>query len=316
MQEVEILIISNKFDFGTDYICLELEKRNSSYLRLNRDEFTQYEVILYIKQLKMWVTVNGKQYMISEQGLKSIYYRAPIYLRDIYKPNIAMEEQLSRTQWMAFIRNLTIFEKSKWINNPVATFVAENKLLQLKYANELGFLLPDTYVTNTNKLLLDNNGLYIAKSLDTAVLRINDQEAFIYSNVVSVEEIRNASLQLSPVVIQNYIGTSSQKIDVRVTIIEEQLFAVRILKNGKGINGDWRREKDNIEYLEFQLPEGIQSQCKNLMKRLGLNFGAIDLIESNEQFFFLEINPTGEWAWLVEGAKLPIHERICDSLVG
>jgi glutathione synthase/RimK-type ligase-like ATP-grasp enzyme len=316
MQEVEILIISNKFDFGTDYICLELEKRNSSYLRINRDEFVRYEVVLDVKRLELLVTMDGKQYRVSERGLKSVYYRAPIYLRDIYKPNIAMEEQLSRTQWTAFIRNLTILEKTKWVNHPAATFVAENKLLQLKYANELGLLLPDTYVTNTNKLPLDSNGLYIAKSLDTAVLRVDDREAFIYSNVVSADEINNASLDLSPVVIQNYIGTASYKIDVRLTIIEEELFAVRIMKNGKGINGDWRREKDNIEYREFRLPDDIQSKCKSLLRRLGLNFGAIDLIESNGQFYFLEVNPTGEWAWLVEGANLPIHERICDSLAG
>ncbi|KJD42684.1 hypothetical protein [Paenibacillus terrae] len=316
MKKVEILIISNKLDFGTDYICLELEKRNSSYLRLNRDEFAQYEVVLDVNRLELLVKVDSKNYIISEKSLKSIYYRAPIYLRDIYKPNIDMEEQLFRTQWTAFVRNLTIFESPKWVNNPIATFMAENKLLQLKYAEELGFLVPNTYVTNTNKLQLDENDLYIAKSLDTAVLRVDGQEAFIYSNLVSSEEIRNASLEISPLVIQNYIGTASHKVDIRVTIIEEELFSVRILKDGMGINGDWRREKNNIEYREFKLKDEIQSKCRSLMKRLGLNFGAIDLIEFNGQFFFLEINPTGEWAWLVESAQLPIHERICDILAG
>jgi glutathione synthase/RimK-type ligase-like ATP-grasp enzyme len=316
MQEVEILIISNKFDFGTDYICVELEKRNKNYLRINRDEFSRYEVVLDVNRIELIVIMGGKRYRVSEEQLKSVYYRAPIYLRDIYKPNITMQEQLFRTQWTAFIRNLTIFEKPKWVNHPVATFTSENKLLQLKYAHELGLLLPDTYVSNTNNLPLDGSEMYIAKSLDTAVLRVNDREAFIYSNVVSVNEINNASLALAPVVIQNYIGKDNEKVDVRVTVIEDELFAVRILKDGQGINGDWRREKDYIEYREFILPLNIQSKCRDLLKRLGLKFGAIDLIESNGELFFLEINPTGEWAWLVEGANLPIYERICDSLEG
>ncbi|MEK3763452.1 hypothetical protein [Solibacillus sp. FSL K6-4121] len=314
MNIVDILIISNKLDFGTDYICLELEKKQANYLRINRDEFSDYDIIFDLKKLQLLITVNDIDYIISDNNLKSIYYRAPIYLRDIYKPNIPIEEQLYRTQWTAFIRNLTIFENAKWMNNPISTFKSENKLLQLKYANRLGFLTPNTYITNTSNIDINDNQLFIAKSLDTAVLRIDDKEAFIYSNLVTAEEIKNSSLELSPVVIQDYIGNNSYKIDIRVTIIEEELFAVRILKNGQGINGDWRREKDNIEYIKFDLPNNIKQKCVTLTKSLSLNFGAIDLIEYDNDFYFLEINPTGEWAWLVENAELPIAERICDAL--
>lgn len=314
MQIVDILIISNRLDFGTDYICLELEKTKVNYLRINRDEFSEYDVFFDLKKLQLHITINKIDYIISDASLKSVYYRAPIYLRDIYKPNISMEEQLYRTQWTAFIRNLTIFENAKWMNNPISTFKSENKLLQLKYANKLGFLIPDTFVTNIENIKLNDDLFYIVKSLDTAVLRVDDREAFIYSNLVTANEIRDSKLALSPVVIQDYIGNKSRKIDIRVTVIEDEIFAVRILKNGHGINGDWRREKEDIEYIEFSLPKDIKEKCLLITKALSLNFGAIDFIEYNNNFYFLEINPTGEWAWLVENAKLPIVERICAAL--
>ncbi len=314
MKDVEILIISNKFDFGTDYICIELEKRQCNYLRINRDEFSNYDFLLDVRKMELQITIEQIHYRVSDQKLKSVYYRAPIYLRDIYRPGIGMDEQLSRTQWMAFIRNLTIFENPEWVNHPSATFASENKLLQLKYADQIGLHTPDTYVTNSNHLSLNEKELYIVKSLDTAVLRVDNREAFVYSNIVSTNEIYNSPLNLAPLVIQNYIGTNSIKIDVRVTVIGEEIFAVRILKDGRGISGDWRREKDDIEYLHFQLPDDIELKCRSLLKKLGLKFGAIDLIECDSEFFFLEINPTGEWAWLVESATLPIHERICDLL--
>ncbi|WP_027086832.1 hypothetical protein [Cohnella panacarvi] len=316
MKIIEVLIISNSLDFGTDYVCLELEKRNAQYLRLNRDDFARYEITLDVNKVEIHINIDGIQYIISEETLRSVYYRAPIYLRDVYQSQIEMDVQLYRTQWTAFIRNLTILETVKWVNNPAATFIAENKLLQLKYAKTIGFSLPDTYVANTNKISLTPESLYIVKSLDTAVLRVDGQEAFIYSNLVSTDEIKNASLGLSPVVIQNYIGAYNNKVDVRVTVIEEKIFSVRIIKNGAGIEGDWRREKDEIEYVRFELPDDVKSKCVDIAKKFGLSFGAIDLIESNGEFYFLEINPTGEWAWLVESAELPIHEEICKTLVG
>ena len=311
---VDILIISNTLDFGTDYVSLELEKISDNYLRINRDEFSTYKIVFDIKNQILKITIQNLDYIISEKSLKAIYYRAPIYLRDIYKPNITAEEQLYRTQWTSFIRNLTIFENIKWINNPIQTFKAENKLLQLKYADSVGFLVPDTYVTNSEAINLENDKLYIAKSLDTAVLRINEREAFIYSNLVTSKEIKSSSLKLAPVVIQNYVGNNSSKIDVRVTIIEDTTFAVKILKNNQGIIGDWRREKDEIQYIEFELPMQIKQQCILLTQLLGLNFGAIDLIEFDNEYYFLEINPTGEWAWLEENTSFPIAERICNSL--
>jgi len=37
---------------------------------------------------------------------------------------------------------------------------------------------------------------------------------------------------------------------------------------------------------------------------------------SNDEYYFIEINPTGEWAWLVETAGLNIPIGICDFLLG
>ena len=43
-KEVEVLNISNSMDFTTDLICIELNKRNVKYVRLNRDMFNKYKI--------------------------------------------------------------------------------------------------------------------------------------------------------------------------------------------------------------------------------------------------------------------------------
>ncbi|NLP35077.1 MAG: ATP-grasp domain-containing protein [Clostridiales bacterium] len=312
MNNVEILIISDTMDFTTDYICIELKRRNVNYLRINRDKFNKYKIVFDINGLTLNIIINSRKYIIDENNLKAIYYRAPIYLHDTYKPNLPLEKQLYRSQWTAFLRNLTLFENIKWMNNPIDTFRAENKMLQLKYARDIGFICPNTYLVNSiEEIEINKNSNYIMKSLDTVLLRNGDKEAFVYSTVMTGDELMNSEYQLAPVVIQEYIYP---KIDLRVTVVGDDIFAAKIEKNGLGIDGDWRKEKENVEFIEVELPEEIKRKCIQIVSELGLSFGGIDLILHNNEYYFVEVNPTGEWAWLVNNAGLEIDISICDYL--
>lgn len=313
MNRVQVLIISNTLDFGTDYICVELEKRDIEYFRINRDYFKEYHINFNVTKSEMILIYQDEEYLISRDLLKTIYYRAPIYLRDNYQPNLSPEEQLYRSQWTAFIRNLAVFDNVLWVNNPVATFEAENKILQLKIAKDIGFLCPHTIITNNlNNNILFEDTKFIVKSLDTGIFRIGDNEGFIYSNVVNGKKLNNANLDSLPIMLQNYIYP---KRDLRVTVVGNDIFSVKILKDNMGIDGDWRLQKDNILFEPIQLPSSIEKKCLVLLNRLKLKYGAIDLILSEGKYYFIEINPTGEWAWLVEQANLNIHKSITNLLL-
>ena len=51
------------------------------------------------------------------------------------------------------------------------------------------------------------------------------------------------------------------------------------------------------------------------MERLGLNYGAIDMIVTPDgRYVFLEVNPQGQCQWIEEVTGLPINEALCDLL--
>jgi len=309
VNEVEILIISSKFDFTTDYITYELHKLGIPYVRINRDEFSSYGIKLSLTNEELHVKINEDKFIVTTEKLKSVYFRAPTFLRYLYTP-LEPENQLFKSQWASFIRNLIIFEKALWINHPVNTYKAENKLFQLKVAKEIGFKIPFTLVSNNGDLPdLDDKKKYIIKTLDAGLFKIGNKEAFIYTNIVKGSElINNINLKLLPVVIQEYLY---HKLDIRVTVVGNKVWAVKILKKGKSIDGDWRRtKKEELEFISVDLPHDINLLSITLVKKLGLNFGAIDLAYSDGKYFFLEVNPTGEWAWLVNSAGLDIHKSI------
>ena len=136
---------------------------------------------------------------------------------------------------------------------------------------------------------------------------------FVYTNVVSREELNESDLTLAPVFIQEYL---EEKLDIRVTYISGELFPIQILSKNKAILGDWRKEKkENLEYKSISLPREIKEKIIKLMKELNLEYGGIDLIKENDEYYFIEVNPTGEWGWVSTNIKLKIEEAIVSSLL-
>lgn len=309
MNSVDVLIISNKYDFTTDFVCIELRKRNINYVRLNRDSFAEYKIAFNINKGKLSIEINKRRYIITE-NLRSVYYRAPTYFRETFIKQFSAEDQLFNSQWMAFIRNLLFFDGAKWMNNPSHTYKAENKILQLKYAKNIGLKIPDTLVTN-NKQALSENMRYAVKSLDTALFTIEEKEAFFYTNTIEPQDFNSYDITLFPLIIQDDL---EPKIDYRITIAGEDIFCTKILENNKGVPGDWRQKKNSLQFVNTDLPNSIKEKCFELLKKFNLTFGGIDLVEFNDDFYFIEINPNGEWAWLVDTANQEIYKSIADFL--
>ena len=308
MNEVACLLLSSSLDYSTDSVCLELEKREIPYLRINRDQLHEVRVSLDIVERTLDIDTAEGRYSFTNNPSNSVFFRAPTFSRNYHKV-YSVEEQLHRGQWAAFFRNLIVFDKIKWVNNPVATYRAENKVYQLAVAKESGLLIPQTLVTNHTKDLY-NADVVAVKSIDTVVLREEDSEMFAYTSVVSRDSLSDGDLRDAPVFVQEYL---KNKKDIRVAFIGDKLFSFQILKEEKGIYGDWRRiKKEELLYVPFILPPAVTISLKRMMDRLELRYGGIDLIESEGSFFFIEVNPTGEWYWLQSNTGIDL----CGAIVG
>ena len=64
------------------------------------------------------------------------------------------------------------------------------------------------------------------------------------------------------------------------------------------------------------LPDDISNSIIKLMNTLELMFGGVDLAFSDGQYYFIEVNPTGEWGWLNQYCAIPLEKVIVDELVG
>jgi glutathione synthase/RimK-type ligase-like ATP-grasp enzyme len=134
---------------------------------------------------------------------------------------------------------------------------------------------------------------------------------FGFTTFEATDKLEPDAWRAAPATIQ---AALMDKLDIRVTVIEDRVLSASITENGAPLIGDWRTRKSNVQFRKFDLPREIADRCQMLVKSLGLRFGGIDLALSDGEYYFLEVNPTGEWAWLVDTADLPIDDAIAEAL--
>lgn len=118
-------------------------------------------------------------------------------------------------------------------------------------------------------------------------------------------------ISVSPSIFQEVIYGD----DIRVTIIGQTVFATKIKKKGS-IKGeiDWRlgtEDERKLGYETVVLPKDIREKCLQIVRDLNLVFGAIDLIkDSNGEYWFLEINPNGQWGFIEQATREPLSKAM------
>jgi len=308
MDAVRVLLVTNSRDFAVDGLVKRLQTRGVSYARLDLDLLFSEHVLLDLQDTSLVrVFPSGTSQRIRSPS--AILYRAPTHLRESSGHRYAPEQLLQRHQWAAFGRALSVFGDSYWMNAPAATYAAECKPFQLSVAASVGLRIPRTAVCNFLPDFFEGSERVAVKALDSFLLRHGGGDLFFYTQGFSPSELTLEACQDMPLVMQDYI---TPKTDVRVTVVGNECFAA---ETASVIDGDWRLKRAHEFFRPTKLPAAIETMCITVAKRLGLVYGAIDLARVDATYYFLEINPTGEWAWLDDAFEGRISTAIVEQLV-
>ncbi len=200
---------------------------------------------------------------------------------------------------------------------------AEHKPLQLRLARALGLEVPRTLTTNDAQAVrafaASCPGGVVTKMM--APIAVHDEqgrEQVLFTNPLGAEQLEDLEgLDLCPMTFQE---RATKALELRVTVVGEQVMAASIDSQAlPRSREDWRREgRALIEaWKPYTLPEPVRVGALKLMDALGLNYGAFDFIVTPEgRHLFLEVNPAGEFMWLMRHPGLPIAEALADVLSG
>jgi glutathione synthase/RimK-type ligase-like ATP-grasp enzyme len=318
-----ILILTEALDPHAAHVAEKLQERGADFMRFNPAQFpSQAEVSLAYSSLgesAYTLRVAGKQ--IDLDRLDAVWYRRPenpvSHTEIADKPIHDFVAAESKT----FMQDVWNSLDCLWVPAPGPVIQqAQLKASQLKTAISLGFDLPPTLFTNSPHDFLEfyrqHNGNIVSKMAGFSLSSSMGQTLCRYTEVVSKRDVGYAhSVRYCPIIFQAYVP---KRVELRITVVGKEVFAAEIHSQASNhTRHDWRRY-DNYKtiYLPHDLPKALEQRCVQLVERLGLCYGAIDMILTPDgKYIFLEINPNGQYLWIEYATGLRISDAICDLLV-
>jgi glutathione synthase/RimK-type ligase-like ATP-grasp enzyme len=263
---------------------------------------------------------------LESSRVRSVWYRKPH--PHVFPQRLpAGQKAFARAESREACKSLYDALPCLWVSHPSAITAAENKARQLRLARTIGFSIPRTLITNdpdaVRAFFDECRESVVYKALSRAYLTSEDPDGigitpishYVYTSLLRRHHLDDLdSLRLAPGVFQERIEKSY---DIRVTVVGDTAFAAALPSRERDeANADWRRRfEDGARWHSHKLPKDVDARCRALTRRLGLNYGSVDLILTHRnQYVFLEINPTGEYGWLEAQAGLPISLALADML--
>jgi glutathione synthase/RimK-type ligase-like ATP-grasp enzyme len=199
----------------------------------------------------------------------------------------------------------------RWVNPREADANAHHKPYQWTVAQSVGLQVPRTLVTNQPSAAHDFISM-LAPARVVFKAFLASIEEWRETRLVERDDMARLDLvRYAPVIFQEYV----EGVDLRITIIGQAIFTAEIDARRSSYPVDMRMVISEGKVRPIELPEDVRSRLLALQRRLGLVYGAVDMRRTEEgQYFFLEVNPAGQWLFAEQRTGLPISRSHADLL--
>lgn len=312
-----ILIVSDEQDLHARHVANLIRKRGEEATIVDFAHVA--EDMRYSHRLGLGTNTLlecGHHTRVNFSEIVTIWFRRPsmVAVPDAVIDPIA--RQFIRNEWSEAMNGMVLgHEKTRWVNHPIAQ-IAATKTLQLKVAEDVGLKIPATLVSNdpvaVRRFIAELDGDVIHKSLTTPKNYLIDTRRWNSE----AEDLVNKTLSLAPAIFQKFIEGPA---DLRINIFGNNCFAARIETQSSSSDVDSRLNLD-IPYFVYAIPEVLLIKLRELMRKLNLCFGVVDMkIDNAGEFVFLEINPQGQFLFveILTGMEISaaLAEFLCDTQV-
>lgn len=337
MSEKYILVLSSDMDVSTDNVLSWLYYYNTDkVIRINTsDKIELLNIYINNGKTQFYIKVNNDVSIHSDE-IKSYWYRRGelSYSRIKYNKDMIgavdignninayyYKEYEHTTDTLYYLLKETDIVSINSFND-----ISTNKLINLDIAKQSGLLIPDTIVSNDMSVI--NQFFLTHKKCITKPIRYpgyfmrGKNFEFHYSqqtNLITQIEYSKIAEQYSsfqPTLFQEYI---EKEFEIRVFLLIDKLYSMAIFsQQNEKTKVDFRNYDDERpnRNVPFKLPKTLEKQIIEFSKRSKINCGSIDLLYKSGKYYFLEINPVGQFQWHSHNCYYNIEDEIAKYLIG
>ncbi|APU19492.1 ATP-grasp ribosomal peptide maturase [Actinoalloteichus sp. GBA129-24] len=309
------MVISREFDVTVDLVLRELDRRRELAFRFDLADFPEslsLDARLVDGRWDGRLRTGGG--VCDLDAVRGVWYRKPSRFAP-HKGMTDTEQQWAVVESRMGFGGLLAALPCRWINHPHRNAVAGVKPGQLVVAAALGLTVPESLVTNDPNEARE----FVAAQPDGAVYKSfhggtgteSGRMTALYTTPVNAAEITDGVQRAAHL----FQARVPKAFEVRVTVVGDRLFAVRIDVDSEIGRQDWRADHAGHTYTVITPPGDVTTRIHELMQHFDLIFGALDFVVTPaDEWVFLEINPNGQWGWLHTALGLPIPSALADAL--
>lgn len=303
-----ILIYSKDID---DFVNNVMDCLDEDFVRIGEFDKVTIEAMDFSNEKSSYIIKTGYLENIELQKIKSVWFNGG----GINCGGTDYENKCYEVLNDAFLTQKSI----KKIGKRIADFET-NRLDIMLEAKAQGLKIPHTLVTGSkNKLqvfydaFVNQNSIISKRILD--MLYYQDHE-FLY-NFNLTFQITSEILHQTPneFAISFFQERIIADFEIRVIYIDGTFYATAMYIFDAVI--DYRTqltEMDNMRMVPFKLPLDIEEKLEKVYKKFNLNYGSADLMYSNNEYYFLEINPTGQISFVNNACNYYIENQLAQIL--
>ncbi|REC77617.1 grasp-with-spasm system ATP-grasp peptide maturase [Chryseobacterium elymi] len=299
-----ILIFSDNNDRTTIEVIRWLVALSKDFILVNDDEFFDIKV----DKKRFFLQSQKNSFFLDD--IQSVWYRrGGLFFKRYQYSNNSINIYMNETQHWLEDYILKTLESKKHINKQSNSHV--NKLLVLEYAQNIELNVPEYFLAeNTDEVILSKT---ITKAItgNASLDNISDnKDGMLYTSIIDKKEKESF-----------FISFFQEKIEkdfeIRTFYLNGECYSMAIFsQNDDQTKTDFRKynnEKPNRN-IRYNLPKDIEVKIQKLMQMLDLNCGSLDFIKSGDLYYFLEVNPVGQFANVAYHCNYPLFKKIADYL--
>lgn len=319
-----LLLITSKNEPHANWIEAECERRGKPCTRFYPEYFpTQVRLTIEPGAYPIEGFIELPASTIPFQSITGIWH----YLPDAPRPHPDLSEEF--IEWSKQELNTTLqglyqsLGHCRWVNPPQSAQKATYKLYQLRLAAHIGFMVPQTIVTNDPNealafLRLCNDQM-VYKQLNRFFVQDSEDVYGVYVTLVTENELEENwdSVRLAPSLFQEVVPKAYE---LTIFVVGDYVWATAIdTQEGEyGQYVDYRQNGYGIcRHRPVILPTKLEKMCRRMTRELGLRMCNFDLVYTPDgNYVFLDANPTEQWILIEELVGFPISTSVVDDLLG
>jgi glutathione synthase/RimK-type ligase-like ATP-grasp enzyme len=309
---VTVLILSNLEDVHAQAVMSALAARHAPVELIDLSEFpTRLALSLAFEdgRRRFQLRLRGGG-TLDLDAVEAVWWRRP----QPFRPPAGLDQA---GQQLVFSESMTVFQglyqalDAFRINEPARDAVASHKPYQLALAQQIGLDIPPTLMTNdveeARVFWRRHEGEVIYKQFRALPIAWRETRRLKPADESQADAVAHA-----PVIFQKHVPAVA---DLRVTAIAGEFFAAAADVSNAEYPQDIRLNLA-VKYAPHDLPQDVTAKLLELMRRLGLVYGAIDLRLTPEgRYVFLEINPAGQFLYVEYATRQPIAAALAKALL-